>query len=137
MRRTQICTFSTANLRELENCKFAENYICKLGDPQPTCKFALRIRVRTYFPQHYPLPSLYLCVPPVVHTQQLRVQVLIGDKTRKAWFSHFWWHKSLRLLSMFEVAPLLAHDSLPSTSFPREVPHDSVRSKSDVPTNAS
>ena len=41
-----------ADLRKLENCKFAETHTGKLGDPQPRCKFALRIRVRTYFPQH-------------------------------------------------------------------------------------
>jgi hypothetical protein len=36
--------------------------------------------------------------------------------------------------SMFEVAALLAHDSLPSTSLPHEVYHESVRSKFDVRT---
>lgn len=41
-----------------------------------------------------------------------------------------------RLLSMFGVGPLLARDLLTSTSYPREVHLESVRSKSDVPINA-
>ena len=38
--------------QKIDICKFAANFMCKLGGSWDRCKFALQIRTWSYFPQH-------------------------------------------------------------------------------------
>jgi hypothetical protein len=41
------------NLRELVNCKFAENHTCKSGPHGSHANLHCKLEPETYFPQHY------------------------------------------------------------------------------------
>jgi hypothetical protein len=50
----QICGLNLQEMsQKIDICKFAANFMCKLGGPWDRCKFALQIRSQSYFLQHY------------------------------------------------------------------------------------
>jgi len=56
IRFQQSCGLNLQEMsQKIDICKFAANFMCKLGGPWDRCKFALQIRTQSYFTQHYSL----------------------------------------------------------------------------------